>query len=87
MAREKPPVQSMSSSWKGELEEWRASVKGKLRAGWGNGPVTNLFFSLAALRVLKVPAEQRLLKLEEINREMKEMYISKMTTNQALTEW
>ena len=49
--------------------------------------VTNLFFSLAALRVLKVPAEQRLLKLEEINREMKEMYISKMTTNQALTEW
>ena len=48
------------------MAEWRASVKGNLMADRG---ITFFIFSLAAVKVLKVPAEQRLLKLEEINRE------------------
>ena len=73
MRENKPPAQSKSSSWKEELAEWRASVKGNLMADWG---ITFFIFSLAAVKLLKVPAEERLLKLEEINREMK------MTTHQ-----
>ena len=55
------------------MAEWRASVEGKL--GDWLGLATGNFFSCslsAAVEVLKVPAELRLQRLEELNRKMKD---------------